>query len=81
MTATSVAEQIRARLRVRNGLPNPDERRRIREAAGLSRRELADAIGVTRQAVGHWETGARQTPRGQLLDRYVAALRALQEAA
>lgn len=77
---TTVAEQIRSRLRVRNELPQPDVRRALREAAGLSQQEIADAVGVTRAAIGHWETGTR-TPRGVLLDRYVDAIRALRDAA
>lgn len=79
MPAT-VAEEIRSRLRVRRDLLTPAQRRNLREAAGLSQQELADAIGVTRQAISHWEVGTR-TPRGALLDRYVDAIRALQEAA
>ncbi|MFI0964655.1 helix-turn-helix transcriptional regulator [Streptomyces sp. NPDC021080] len=79
MTAT-VAEQIRSRLRIRVDLPSPDERRELREKAGLSQQELADVVGATRQAVGHWEAGNR-TPRGKLLDRYVEAIRVLREAA
>lgn len=78
MTAT-VAEQIRSRLGVRLELPQPDERRRLREAAGLSQQEVADALGVTRAAVGHWETGLR-SPRGRLLTAYVDVIRVLREA-
>jgi DNA-binding transcriptional regulator YiaG len=77
MTAT-VAEKIRFRLRVRRDLPDPAARREIREAAELSQQELADAIGVTRQAVSHWEAGIR-TPKGILLDRYIEAIRAMQD--
>lgn len=33
---------------------------RSREAAGLSRERLAELCGVTRAAVGHWETGLHQ---------------------
>lgn len=79
MTAT-VAEQIRSRLQVRRDLPEPAERRELREKAGLSQQELADVIGTTRQAVSHYEAGLR-TPRGALLDRYVEAIRTLREAA
>ncbi|KUN03945.1 hypothetical protein AQI95_21130 [Streptomyces yokosukanensis] len=77
MTAT-VAEKIRSRLQVRRDLPMPEERRAIREAADLSQQELADAIGVTRQAVSHWEAGIR-TPRGIFLDRYIDAIRAMRD--
>jgi DNA-binding transcriptional regulator YiaG len=31
--------------------------REAREAAGLSRAEFAEALGVSRQTVGNWETG------------------------
>lgn len=79
MTAT-VAEKIRSRLQVRRDLPDPAQRREIRETAGLSQQELADVIGVTRQAVSHWEAGIR-TPRGGVLDRYIDAIRALREQA
>lgn len=64
---------------LRQELPAPDQRRAIREAAGLSQGEVADAIGVTRQAVGHWEAGTR-TPKGALLERYVSAIRTMREA-
>lgn len=78
MPAT-VADRIRSRLRVRRDLPGPDQRRELRETAALSQQDLADIVGVTRQAISHWESGIR-TPRGVLLDRYVEALRTLQEA-
>lgn len=79
MTTTVVADQVRARLRVHLNLPSPAQRRALREAAGLSQQELADAIGVSQGAIQHWELG-RRTPRGKLLDRYVEALTALREA-
>lgn len=78
MTATT-AEKIRLRMQVRRDLPSPEQRRALRESAGLSQQELAEAIGVTRQAVSHWEAGIRN-PRGAVLDRYVDAIRALSEA-
>lgn len=78
MTAT-VAEKIRSRLRVRHDLLTPDQRRVLREAAGLTQQELADAIGVTRTAIGNYEAGIR-TPQGRVRDRYAEALRTLSEA-
>lgn len=74
------AERIRSRLRVLDGLPQPDERRRLREDAGLSQQDIADAVGSTRAAVGHWETGFR-SPRGRLLANYVDVLRVLRGSA
>lgn len=79
MPATT-AEKIRSRLGVRLELPQPAERRRLREAVGLSQQEVADALGVTRAAVGHWETGLR-SPRGRLLAEYVTVIRVLRESA
>lgn len=76
MTATAL--RVRARLRLHQDLPTPEERRAIREAAGLSQGELAEAIGTTRQAISNYETGAR-TPRGARLERYVTAIRTLRE--
>ncbi|MEU0971332.1 helix-turn-helix transcriptional regulator [Streptomyces sp. NPDC005917] len=78
MTATAL--RVRARLRLHQDLPAPEERRAIRQAAGLSQGELAEAIGVTRQAVSHWEAGTR-TPKGAFLERYVSAIRTLRDAA
>jgi DNA-binding XRE family transcriptional regulator len=80
MQATA-ADMTRSRLRVHLDLPSPAERRRLREVSGLSQQEMADIVGVTRQAIGHWENGTRSTPRGPLLGRYVDALRALREVA
>jgi transcriptional regulator with XRE-family HTH domain len=80
MPAT-IAEGIRAHVRDHLDLPSPAERRRLREAGGLSQQELADVVGVTRQAISQYESGSRLRPRGQILGRYVEALRALREAA
>lgn len=51
-------EQLLEQLRSRRQLPPPAERRRIREAAGVSLRELAGAIGTSHMAVDRWEKGA-----------------------
>ncbi len=53
--------------------------RRIRELAGLSRRELARMVATSEVNVWRWEETGRQ-PRGQLAVRYGAALSALLKA-
>ena len=60
-------------------LPPPSTRRALREAAGLSMIELADALGCHRTAVFRWETGERE-PKGDLRRRYAAFLEAAREA-
>ena len=57
-------------------LPPPLERRRLRQQAGLSIREFANALGVSATAVGRWETGERE-PHGPFLHVYVNGLRTL----
>ncbi|OQQ20365.1 RNA polymerase subunit sigma-24 [Streptomyces sp. M41(2017)] len=54
-------------------LPAPKERRRLREARGLTQAELASRLGVSRSTVRSWETG-RTTPRGRKLEAYVRLL-------
>ncbi|WP_039933521.1 helix-turn-helix domain-containing protein [Streptomyces viridochromogenes] len=57
-------------------LPPPDERRRLREAASLTRAQLASRVGVTSETVRGWETG-RSTPRGRKGRRYARLLKSL----
>ncbi|MEU5609722.1 helix-turn-helix domain-containing protein [Streptomyces sparsogenes] len=45
-----------ARLMAR--MPEPAERLRLRQAAGLSRAQVAAAVGVGRQTVANWEDGS-----------------------
>jgi DNA-binding transcriptional regulator YiaG len=55
------AEALLNRLRSQRRLPPATERRRIREAAGVSLRQLASAIppsGVSPMAVMRWEAGS-----------------------
>jgi DNA-binding transcriptional regulator YiaG len=51
-------DQLLERVRSRRELPVPEERRRIREAAGVSLRDVALALGVSHTAVAAWEAGA-----------------------
>ncbi|MGW0612043.1 helix-turn-helix transcriptional regulator [Streptomyces sp. NPDC002788] len=78
MTATITA-RINSRMRLRHDLPEPEQRRSIREAAGLSQQDIADIVGVSRQAITAWEAGDRY-PRKAQLARYVEALTALKAA-
>jgi DNA-binding XRE family transcriptional regulator len=74
----STADRLRARIRVVQALPAPEKRIELRERAGLSRADLAAAIGVTPGAVWLWEKGKRQ-PSGSLLAKYVEALSLLED--
>ncbi len=81
MTVTDIAAGLAAQMRhVSPGLPPPATRRALRLAAGLTTEQLAQVLGVTRQAVCNWETG-RRTPRGAQLDAYREALKYLRGAA
>jgi len=60
-------------------LPTPRERTRIREKAGVSRRAIARACGVTVATVIKWEKGAQPRPAHAVV--YHAALKALEQAA
>lgn len=69
----TMVERVRARL----ALPDPERRRAIREAAGVSRDEMGHAVGCTGAAVRLWEDGTR-TPRGERLVAYVDLLTSLE---
>jgi transcriptional regulator with XRE-family HTH domain len=62
MSVDELLEQVRSRRK----LPVPVERRRIRESAKLSLRDVAAALGVSHTAVSSWEAGA--TPREHRAD-------------
>jgi len=66
-------DELLQRLRSRRGLPVPEERRKIRDGAGASLRDVGDALGVSHTAVAAWESGA--TPR----EHYAAYARLLEE--
>ncbi|KOY57957.1 transcriptional regulator [Streptomyces sp. XY332] len=57
-------------------LPSPKERRRLREAAGLTYEDVATAVGVTVGTVRSWESG-RTGPRGRKRAAYVGFLTTL----
>jgi DNA-binding transcriptional regulator YiaG len=60
-------------------LASSGEARQIRQQAGLSLAEIAEAVGVGRATVYRWETGLR-SPHGAPARRYGSLLRALREA-
>ncbi len=57
-----LAEQVRL-----SQLPPPEARQRIREAAGVTKAEVARELGVSPAAVHNWEHGARQPRRGMAI--------------
>src|SRR5690349_19381391 len=52
----------------------PERIREAREAAGLTDEQFAELIGVSRQSVGFYETGA-SSPRGEGLSKIIAVTR------
>ena len=74
-TGASLAELVRA-----SRLPDPAERRRIRLAAKLSLRRVADELGVAVPTVYRWEDG-QLTPTLENAKRYRALLESLARAA
>jgi transcriptional regulator with XRE-family HTH domain len=61
-------------------LATSGEGRRIREAAGVSIRELADVLRKSPSTVARWERGETR-PRADASERYEAALAALEQVA
>ncbi|MFV0131033.1 telomere-associated protein Tap [Streptomyces sp. HMX112] len=59
-------------------LPGPEERKRLREAAGLSQEQVAHALSVRRETVTGWESG-RTDPRPPKRAAYARLLSALAE--
>ncbi len=57
-------------------LPQPNERRRLRETHALTRAQLARRLGVRPDTVRAWESG-RSTPRGRNRVAYAEVLSAL----
>jgi DNA-binding transcriptional regulator YiaG len=74
-TLATLTERIQAR----RELPAPSVCRALRKAAGVSLDDVANVVGVSRQAVAYWETGAR-TPRGANLTAYLEVLQAFKRA-
>lgn len=58
-------------------LPNVRRRRSLRRKAGITQQQVADAIGVTREAVSRWESGVR-SPREPHRSAYLVLLHELE---
>ena len=71
--ATADLDEITRIARARLTLPEPPERRAIRERVGLAQSDLAGALGVTGPTLSRWETGER-VPSRQLLVGYARLL-------
>ncbi|TDC63840.1 helix-turn-helix domain-containing protein, partial [Streptomyces hainanensis] len=72
-TQDELFSAVDALLEQASPLPSPDERRRLRAAAGLAQADIARALGVRAGTVAAWETG-RSEPT---LDRRAAYARLL----
>ncbi|MER6445458.1 helix-turn-helix domain-containing protein [Streptomyces venezuelae] len=59
-------------------LPPPQVRARLRVAAGLTQKDVADAVGVKRVAVARWESGEVH-PRRPHREVYLHLLKGLAE--
>lgn len=60
----------------RSDLPEPGERRRLRETAGLTQTDIAAALGTRRETVASWESG-RNEPRPPQRAAYARLLEGL----
>ncbi|NUK02248.1 helix-turn-helix transcriptional regulator [Streptomyces lunaelactis] len=65
----ALLEQVAAE----DGLPEPEERKRLRKAAGLSQEQVARALDVRRESVTSWEAG-RTEPRPPKRAAYIRLL-------
>jgi DNA-binding transcriptional regulator YiaG len=72
-------DELLERLHTRRQLPPKSERRLIREAANVTLRDVALALGVSHTAVQKWEDGA--TPREPLKSDYARLLKELKDVA
>jgi DNA-binding transcriptional regulator YiaG len=59
-------------------LPPVEKRKQLREAFGLSQKELATQLGVGLSTIYAWESG-RNEPRGQARMKYVTFCRTAEE--
>ncbi|MFJ9113421.1 helix-turn-helix transcriptional regulator [Streptomyces sp. NPDC102283] len=57
MSEEDSVEALLEEARLAAAMPPPEERFRLREAAGFSRAHIAATVGVGRQTIANWETG------------------------
>lgn len=60
MTEETSVEALLEEARLTAWMPPAAERQRLREAANLSRAQVAAAVGVGRTTVANWEAGSSQ---------------------
>lgn len=78
MSEENSVEALLEEARLTAAIPPPGERQRLREAASLSRAQVAAAVGVGRTTVANWETGVSEpAPPGRL--QYLRLLKGLVE--
>ncbi|MFJ4503826.1 helix-turn-helix domain-containing protein [Streptomyces sp. NPDC088864] len=75
MSDFAAIDSLLASLTPRPELPEPHLRRALREQAGLSKAQVARALGVNPSTVTGWETG--RDPSGELRTKYAYLLDAL----
>ena len=70
-------QRLRDHRRMVAALPEPSERRAIRERAGATQRDIADILGVSRATVAHYEAGSKNPRSGERLNSYLSLLQSL----
>ncbi|WP_199547509.1 helix-turn-helix domain-containing protein [Streptomyces sp. N35] len=68
MTDFDAIDALLASVQEETALPPSAERRRLREALGLSRTQVAAVLGVSASTVGGWESG--REPSGEIRAKY-----------
>jgi len=60
-------------------LPAPADRKRLREAYGLTQAQVAETCGVKPGTVSAWESPRNLSPRGEIRETYAEILRRIAE--
>jgi DNA-binding transcriptional regulator YiaG len=76
MVVADIEELIALGQQRRARLPSPHIRRHIREQAGLTQREIAAYLDISRPSLTRYELGTRE-PRGRVRDGYQRLLHRL----